>query len=72
MLVAHTKVKFIQVQRNGLGGVRPYQIFPRLRMIHHPFCELCDAPMWLTSIEPDKPGHEVRVVNYRDQKEVGA
>ena len=28
--------------------------------IEHPFCAKCDAPMWLTRIEPDFPHHDKR------------
>ena len=65
-----------------VASVRPYQIFPKRRMIPHPCCALCDADMWLTCIEPDKPGHDrrtfecprcqyvtVEVVNYGEQNE---
>ena len=34
--------------------MRPYQARPRLRMQNHLWCEACDTPMWLVSIEPDK------------------
>src|SRR6476469_7885856 len=34
--------------------------YPKRRMIPHPCCDLCDADMWLTCIEPDKPGHDRR------------
>lgn len=64
------------------AGVRPYQVFPKRRMIPHPSCEVCDADMWLTCIEPDKPGHDKRtfecprcqhvkfeIVNYGEQNE---
>ena len=65
---------------DGLGGMRPYQVFPKRRMIPHPYCDLCDADMWLTCIEPDKPHHDrrtfecprcqhvkVEIVNYNEQ-----
>ena len=28
--------------------------------IEHPHCAKCDAPMWLSRIEPDFPHHEKR------------
>ena len=28
--------------------------------IESPRCEICDAPMWLASIEPDQPAHDRR------------
>ena len=40
--------------------MRPFQRFPRRRIIPHPCCELCDADMWLISIEPDMPDHDRR------------
>src|SRR6476661_6023059 len=66
----------------GLGGMRPYQIFPKRRMIPHPCCDVCDADMWLICIEPEKLGHDrrtfecprcqhvkVEIVNYGEQNE---
>jgi hypothetical protein len=36
------------------------QIIPHPKMIIRPYCENCDAQMWLVFIEPDKPGHDRR------------
>jgi hypothetical protein len=44
-------------------GVRPYQLFPHQQIIGNPSCGLCDAQMWLTSIEPDRPDHDKRTLN---------
>ena len=41
--------------------MRQSQIIPHPLTISHPCCEICDAQMWLVSIEPDdKPDHDRR------------
>jgi hypothetical protein len=40
--------------------VRPYQASPHLRMQNLLWCEDCDTPKWLISIEPDKLNHDRR------------
>lgn len=40
--------------------MRPYQAYPQLRMINHPWCKFCDTPMWLISIEPDQLDRDLR------------
>jgi hypothetical protein len=45
----------------GEGVVRKSQIIPHPRIMSRPCCEICDAEMWLVSIEPDdKPDHDRR------------
>jgi hypothetical protein len=44
-----------------IGAVmRKTQIIPQPKMIIRPWCESCDAQMWLVSIEPDKPDYDRR------------
>jgi hypothetical protein len=59
--------------------VRKDQNLPQQRIIGRPFCEVCEAQMWLACIEPDKqpdydkrtfecpvcPNITVKVVKYR-------
>ena len=40
--------------------MRQFQVNPPTEDIVHPRCAKCGAPMWLTRIEPDKPGSEQR------------
>jgi len=44
----------------GEAFVRAYAAYPKLRMANHPLCKLCVTPMWLISIEPDRPKHDRR------------
>jgi len=40
--------------------MRKTQIIPHPRIISRPCCDNCETPMWLVSIEPDKPDHDRR------------
>jgi hypothetical protein len=46
------------------------QIIPYPGLIGYPCCEVCDAPMFLISIEPDKPGCDRRTFECRRCKHV--
>ena len=50
----------ITTKISWVGGVRPYQIIPRRRLVGLPYCKACGAQMWLTSIEPEKADHDRR------------
>ena len=41
-------------------AMRQFESIPNSQDIVHPMCANCDAPMWLTRIEPDFPHHEKR------------
>ena len=41
-------------------AMRQFESIPNSQDIVHPTCAICDAPMWLTRIEPDFPHHEKR------------
>ena len=41
-------------------AMRQFKSIPNSQDIVHPTCAICDAPMWLTRIEPDFPHHEKR------------
>jgi hypothetical protein len=38
---------------------------PARQMIPHPNCPDCGAPMLLARIEPDEPGHDIRMFECR-------
>lgn len=42
-------------------GMRPSQFILRPQQIASLKCANCGAPMWLASIEPDKPDHDKRI-----------
>jgi hypothetical protein len=41
-------------------AMHPSQFIPHPQQIAHPKCANCGAPMWLASIEPEKPDHDRR------------
>jgi hypothetical protein len=43
-----------------VAAMQKGQIIPLPLIISRPSCEICDARMWLVSIEPDKPDHDRR------------
>ena len=50
------------LKRSLQSSVMPqFSIFdPRERPFDRPACPKCECPMWLASIEPDKPDHDKR------------
>jgi hypothetical protein len=58
-----TKFENVTANKNIVfweARLRPYQARPRLRVQNHLWCEACDTPMWLVSIEPDVVNHDRR------------
>jgi hypothetical protein len=60
--------------------MRKDQTLPQQRIIGRPFCDVCNAQMWLAYIEPDAAEHDkrtfecpvcpnvtVRIVKYRSE-----